>query len=48
SPEKDEYRTITGQSNNRRSPTLGHSNINCETSCLQQPPCFPLKIPPND
>nr|pir myeloperoxidase (EC 1.11.1.7) - bovine (fragments) [Bos taurus] len=22
--------------------------INCETSCLQQPPCFPLKIPPND
>ncbi|NP_001301115.1 myeloperoxidase precursor [Capra hircus] len=133
-PEKDKYRTITGQCNNRRSPTLGASNrafarwlpaeyedgfslpfgwtpgvkrsgfpvplaravsneivrfptekltpdqerslmfmqwgqlldhdldftpepaarasfltgINCETSCLQQPPCFPLKIPPND
>ncbi|XP_006889510.1 PREDICTED: myeloperoxidase [Elephantulus edwardii] len=24
------------------------SGLNCETSCLQQPPCFPLKIPPND
>uniref|UniRef100_A0A8D1AZ72 Myeloperoxidase n=1 Tax=Sus scrofa TaxID=9823 RepID=A0A8D1AZ72_PIG len=130
-PEKDKYRTITGQCNNRRSPTLGASNrafvrwlpaeyedghslpfgwtpgvkrngfpvplaravsnaivrfpteqltpdqersllfmqwgqlldhdldftpepaarvafltgINCETSCLQQPPCFPLKVP---
>ncbi|XP_074198835.1 myeloperoxidase isoform X3 [Camelus bactrianus] len=133
-PEKDKYRTITGQCNNRRSPTLGASNrafvrwlpaeyedgfslpfgwtpgvkrngfqvpltravsndivrfptdqltpdqerslmfmqwgqlldhdldftpepaarvsfltgLNCEISCLQQPPCFPLKIPPND
>ncbi|XP_054441517.1 myeloperoxidase [Pteronotus mesoamericanus] len=133
-PENDKYRTITGQCNNRRSPTLGASNrafvrwlpaeyedgfslpygwtpgvkrsgfpvplaravsnaivrfptaqltpdqqrsllfmqwgqlidhdldftpepaarvayvsgLNCETSCLQQPPCFPLKIPPND
>ncbi|KAM8812807.1 myeloperoxidase isoform 1-T2 [Rhynchonycteris naso] len=133
-PENDKYRTITGQCNNRRSPTLGASNrafarwlpaeyedgfslpygwtpgvkrggfpvplaravsnaivrfptaqltpdqdrsllfmqwgqlidhdldftpepaaraafvsgINCETSCVQQPPCFPLKIPPND
>ncbi|GAB1296638.1 Myeloperoxidase [Apodemus speciosus] len=24
------------------------TGLNCETSCLQQPPCFPLKIPPND
>lgn len=24
------------------------TGINCETSCVQQPPCFPLKIPPND
>ncbi|XP_007956202.1 myeloperoxidase [Orycteropus afer afer] len=24
------------------------TGVNCETSCLQQPPCFPLKIPPND
>nr|KAF6301137.1 myeloperoxidase [Pipistrellus kuhlii] len=24
------------------------SGLNCETSCLQQLPCFPLKIPPND
>ncbi|XP_048222490.1 myeloperoxidase [Perognathus longimembris pacificus] len=133
-PKKDEYRTITGHCNNRRSPTLGASNrafvrwlpaeyedgvslpfgwtpgvkrggfsvplaravsnaivrfpteqltpdqeralmfmqwgqfidhdldftpepaarasfltgLNCEISCLQQPPCFPLKIPPND
>ncbi|XP_038184102.1 myeloperoxidase [Arvicola amphibius] len=133
-PEQDKYRTITGQCNNRRSPTLGASNrafarwlpaeyedgfslpfgwtpgvkrggfrvplaravsnaivrfpndqltrdqqralmfmqwgqfldhdltltpepatrssfftgLNCEISCLQQPPCFPLKIPPND
>ncbi|XP_072815050.1 myeloperoxidase-like [Vicugna pacos] len=134
-PKKDKYRTITGQCNNRRSPTLGASNrafvrwlpaeyedgfslpfgwmpgvkrngfqvpltrtvsndivrfptdqltpdqerslmfmqwgqlldhdldftpepaarvsfltgLNCETSCLQQPPCFPLKVsPPND
>ncbi|KAM5216021.1 myeloperoxidase isoform 1-T1 [Hipposideros larvatus] len=133
-PERDKYRTITGQCNNRRRPTLGASNrpfvrwlpaeyedgfslpygwtpgvkrggfpvplaravsnaivrfpteqltpdqersllfmqwgqlidhdldftpepaaraafisgLNCETSCLQQPPCFPLKIPPND
>ncbi|XP_061031248.1 myeloperoxidase [Eubalaena glacialis] len=133
-PEEDKYRTITGQCNNRRSPTLGASNrafarwlpaeyedgfslpfgwtpgvkrngfpvplaravsnaivrfptenltpdqerslmfmqwgqlldhdldftpepaarvsfltgLNCETSCLQQPPCFPLKIPPDD
>ncbi|XP_058416562.1 myeloperoxidase [Diceros bicornis minor] len=133
-PRNDKYRTITGQCNNRRSPTLGASNrafvrwlpaeyedgfslpfgwtpgvkrggfpvplaravsnaivrfpteqltpdqersllfmqwgqlldhdltltpepaarvsfitgINCETSCLRQPPCFPLKIPPND
>ncbi|XP_057631241.1 myeloperoxidase [Chionomys nivalis] len=133
-PEEDKYRTITGQCNNRRSPTLGASNrafarwlpaeyedgfslpfgwtpgvkrggfsvplaravsnaivrfpndqltrdqeralmfmqwgqfldhdltltpepatrssfftgLNCEISCLQQPPCFPLKIPPND
>ncbi|XP_006889308.1 PREDICTED: eosinophil peroxidase [Elephantulus edwardii] len=22
--------------------------INCETSCAQLPPCFPIKIPPND
>lgn len=21
------------------------SGVNCETSCLQQPPCFPLKVP---
>lgn len=133
-PENDKYRTITGQCNNRRRPTLGASNrafvrwlpaeyedgfslpygwtpavkrngfrvplaravsnaivrfpteqltpdkersllfmqwgqlidhdldftpepaaraafvsgLNCEISCLQQPPCFPLKIPPND
>ncbi|XP_055983729.1 myeloperoxidase [Sorex fumeus] len=133
-PEQDKYRTITGQCNNRRSPTLGASNrafarwlpaeyedgfslpygwtagvkrggfpvplaravsnavvrfpneqltpdqqrslmfmqwgqlidhdldftpepaarssfltgLNCEISCVQQPPCFPLKIPPND
>eukprot|EP00069_Balaena_mysticetus_P000451 bmy_03552T0 len=131
-PEEDKYRTITGQCNNRRSPTLGASNrafarwlpaeyedgfslpfgwtpgvkrngfpvslaravsnaivrfptenltpdqerslmfmqwgqlldhdldftpepaarvsfltgLNCETSCLQQPPCFPLKVLP--
>ncbi|XP_036735606.2 myeloperoxidase [Manis pentadactyla] len=24
------------------------TGVNCETSCLKQPPCFPLKIPPND
>lgn len=24
------------------------TGLNCETSCLQQQPCFPLKIPPND
>uniref|UniRef100_A0A8I5MX35 Myeloperoxidase n=1 Tax=Papio anubis TaxID=9555 RepID=A0A8I5MX35_PAPAN len=24
------------------------TGVNCETSCVQQPPCFPLKIPPND
>ncbi|XP_036196424.1 myeloperoxidase [Myotis myotis] len=24
------------------------SGLNCEISCVQQPPCFPLKIPPND
>ncbi|KAM4845078.1 myeloperoxidase [Thomomys bottae] len=24
------------------------TGLNCETSCLRQPPCFPLKIPPND
>ncbi|XP_004591257.2 myeloperoxidase [Ochotona princeps] len=24
------------------------TGLNCETSCLQQAPCFPLKIPPND
>ncbi|KAL6078004.1 hypothetical protein STEG23_027983 [Scotinomys teguina] len=24
------------------------TDLNCETSCLQQPPCFLLKIPPND
>uniref|UniRef100_A0A8D1HGU0 Myeloperoxidase n=1 Tax=Sus scrofa TaxID=9823 RepID=A0A8D1HGU0_PIG len=102
-PEKDKYRTITGQCNNRCShwgrmaipcPSAGRqgstrwsaerqltpdqersllfmqwgqlldhdldftpepaarvaflTGINCETSCLQQPPCFPLKIPPND
>lgn len=22
------------------------SGLNCEISCLQQPPCFPLKVPP--
>ncbi|ELK35925.1 Myeloperoxidase [Myotis davidii] len=24
------------------------SGLNCEISCVQQAPCFPLKIPPND
>uniref|UniRef100_A0A8C0LM62 Myeloperoxidase n=1 Tax=Canis lupus dingo TaxID=286419 RepID=A0A8C0LM62_CANLU len=24
------------------------TSVNCEISCEQQPPCFPLKIPPND
>ncbi|XP_047564948.1 myeloperoxidase [Lutra lutra] len=24
------------------------AGVDCETSCLQQPPCFPLKIPPDD
>ncbi|XP_045344205.1 myeloperoxidase isoform X1 [Leopardus geoffroyi] len=133
-PENDKYRTITGQCNNRRSPTLGASNrafarwlpaeyedgfslpfgwtpgvkrggfpvplaravsnaivrfpteqltpdqerslmfvqwgqlidhdldlspdpgalasfitsVDCKTSCEQEPPCFPLKIPPDD
>jgi hypothetical protein len=23
------------------------TGLNCETSCLQQPPCFPLKVPPS-
>ncbi|NWH20647.1 PERM Myeloperoxidase, partial [Grus americana] len=22
--------------------------VDCETSCVKQPPCFPIKIPPND
>lgn len=22
------------------------TGLNCEISCLQQPPCFPLKVPP--
>ncbi|NXG75933.1 PERM Myeloperoxidase, partial [Baryphthengus martii] len=23
-------------------------NVDCRTSCVKQPPCFPIKIPPND
>ncbi|TFJ99392.1 nuclear cap-binding protein subunit 1 [Platysternon megacephalum] len=24
------------------------SRVDCETSCAKEPPCFPIKIPPND
>ncbi|NWU98618.1 PERM Myeloperoxidase, partial [Upupa epops] len=25
-----------------------HGKVDCVTSCVKQPPCFPIKIPPND